>query len=89
MGAESGRHALELFHRHRHEISLIVLDYVMPEMGGQEVVEQIRLVDSDVKILFVTGYIPEDVTASLKVPIIRKPYKRTEFLKTIEQLLNS
>ncbi|NND70383.1 MAG: PAS domain S-box protein [Rhodothermales bacterium] len=89
LGAESGKQALELFHLHRHEISLIVLDFVMPEMGGKEVAEQIRLVDKDVKILFVTGYIPEDVTASLKEPIIRKPYKRTEFLKTIEKLINS
>ena len=61
----------------------------MPEMGGQEVADKIRLVDSDVKILFVTGYIPDDVTAKLKEPIIRKPYKRSDFLKTIEQLLNS
>ncbi|ASJ76808.1 ATP-binding protein [Granulosicoccus antarcticus] len=89
LGAESGRQALELFHLHRHEISLIVLDFVMPEMGGQEVVEQVRLVDSEVKILFVSGYIPEEVSGSLKEPVIRKPYKRTEFLETIEQLLNS
>ncbi len=85
LGADNGRHALELFHLHRHEIALIVLDLVMPEMGGQEAAEQIRLVDSDVKILFVTGYIPEN----LKELTIRKPYKRIEFLKTIEQLLNS
>lgn len=89
LAATNGRHALELFYLHRHEISLIILDFVMPEMGGQEVADKVRLVDSDVKILFVTGYIPEDVTASLKEPIIRKPYKRTDFLKTIDQLLNS
>ena len=89
LAAENGSQALELFQLHRHEISLIILDFVMPEMGGQEVADKIRLVDSDVKILFVTGYIPDDVTAKLKEPIIRKPYKRSDFLKTIEQLLNS
>ncbi len=89
LGAENGRRALELFRLHRNELSLIVLDLVMPEMGGQEVAEQIRLIDSDVKILYVTGYIPEEVTSSLKEPIIRKPYKRAEFLKIIEQQLTS
>jgi PAS domain S-box-containing protein len=89
LGATSGSQALELFHQYRHEISLVVLDFVMPDTGGQETAEQIRLVDNDVKILFVTGYIPEDVNATLTEPIIRKPYKRTEFLKTVEQLLSS
>lgn len=89
LAAEHGKQALELYHRHRDEISLIVLDFVMPTMGGQEVAEQIRLVDNDVKILFVTGYIPEEETANLNEPIIRKPYQRTDFLKTIQQLLGS
>lgn len=87
--AENGRQALDLFQQHRHEISLVMLDFVMPEMGGEEVAKQIRLVDGEVKILFVTGYIPEEVTAGLKEPIIRKPYQRNDLLKAIEQLLNS
>ncbi len=66
---------------------MVVLDLVMPKMGGQEAAEAIRLIDKEVKILFVTGYIPETVTASLNEPIIRKPYKRSLFLKIIEEIL--
>ncbi len=86
--ADNGRQALDLFQQHRHAISLVILDFVMPEMGGEQVAKQIRLVDSEVKILFVTGYIPEEVTAGLKEPIIRKPYQRNDLLKAIEQLLS-
>ncbi|MGQ7848378.1 ATP-binding protein [Granulosicoccus sp. 3-233] len=89
LAAANGVQALELFHQHRHEISLVILDVVMPEMGGEAVAEQIRLVDSDMKILFVTGYIPDEMTAGLTEPIIRKPYQRGDFLKAIENLLGS
>ena len=89
LAAENGKQALELFQQHQQDISLVILDFVMPEMGGEEVAKQIRLIDNEVKILFVTGYIPEDVTAGLQEPIIRKPYQRNDFLKVIEQLLSS
>ncbi len=88
IGACDGREALELYHRYQNDISMLVLDLVMPKMSGQEVADTIRRTDHDVKILFVTGYIPESVTATLKEPIIRKPYKRAEFLKAVGDLLS-
>ena len=38
--AESGKRALELFER--HEIHLLLVDYFMPEMTGEELIRAIR-----------------------------------------------
>ncbi|NNF15134.1 MAG: PAS domain S-box protein, partial [Gammaproteobacteria bacterium] len=87
LAAKDGKEALELFYQYEHEIGLIVLDLVMPETGGQEVAEKIRAHNDNVKILFVTGYIPESTTANLEEPVLRKPYKRSLFLETIAKIL--
>ena len=52
--ASSGQEALDLFHRERPQ--LLVVDYFMPGMTGEEVVREIRREDDDVQILLQTGY---------------------------------
>jgi signal transduction histidine kinase/HPt (histidine-containing phosphotransfer) domain-containing protein len=52
--ASSGQEALDLFRRERPQ--LLVVDYFMPGMTGEDVVREIRRVDDDVQILLQTGY---------------------------------
>ena len=52
--AASGEEALALF-RH-HPVHLIIVDYFMPRMSGEKVVQEIRKLDQDVQILLQTGY---------------------------------
>ncbi|NWF35665.1 ATP-binding protein [Mariprofundus sp. KV] len=56
MTAKNGFQALDIY-RHRGEtIDLVLMDVVMPVLGGPAAAEQIRKINPDVKILFVTGY---------------------------------
>ena len=52
--ASSGQEALDLFRQERPQ--LLVVDYFMPGMTGEDVVREIRREDSDVQILLQTGY---------------------------------
>lgn len=52
--AAGGAEALALF-RCRH-VHLIIVDYFMPEMNGEQLVTEIRKLNSDVQILLQTGY---------------------------------
>ncbi|MDJ0652518.1 MAG: response regulator [Xanthomonadales bacterium] len=85
--AANGREALELYNQHRQEIRLVLLDLVMPVMGGQEVAETIRRSDSDTKILFVSGFVPAGSGSDLKEPILRKPYRASMLLDSVAELL--
>jgi len=54
ISAASGEEALALFRD--HAIDLVIVDYFMPRMSGETVVQEIRKVDENVQILLQTGY---------------------------------
>ena len=55
--APGGLEALQL--TREHEIHLILLDYFMPDMNGEEVVREVRKFDQNVQIVLQTGYASE------------------------------
>jgi signal transduction histidine kinase len=52
--ADGGQRALELFAR--HEVHLLLVDYFMPRMTGEELIAEIRKIDTQVQIVLQTGY---------------------------------
>ena len=63
MAAENGRHALLLFGEHKPAIDLVISDLVMPDMGGEELYQQLAQAYSGhapLRMLLVTGYPVED-----------------------------
>jgi len=52
--AASGAEALSLFRS--RQVHLVIVDYFMPGMSGEAVVQEIRKLDEDVQILLQTGY---------------------------------
>ncbi|MDQ6973186.1 MAG: ATP-binding protein [Mariprofundaceae bacterium] len=54
--AASGREALDMYGEHGEEIDLVVLDVVMPGMGGQDVALALQEIQADVNLMFATGY---------------------------------
>lgn len=55
--ASSGQEALDIFRRER--IQLLIVDYFMPEMTGEELIAHVRREDETVQILLQTGYAGE------------------------------
>jgi DNA-binding response OmpR family regulator len=51
--ATNGKHGLEQFQK--VAVDLCVLDVMMPEMGGFELLERIRLLDSEIPVIFLTA----------------------------------
>jgi DNA-binding NtrC family response regulator len=70
---------------------LVVLDMMMPQMSGTEVLEQIRKVDSDIAVVVSTAYPTVDTAvASLKAQAsdyVKKPIDPPAFLETIRNAL--
>ncbi len=52
--AESGPRALELFGQ--HEVHILLVDYFMPRMTGEELIAEVRKIDTHVQIVLQTGY---------------------------------
>ncbi len=54
--AQDGREAIAVFKKHQEKIDVIVLDMIMPQMGGGETYDQIKKIKPGVKVLLSSGY---------------------------------
>jgi len=54
--AMNGREALTVFRQHRADIRLVILDVIMPEMGGLEAARKMRQINKEIPVIFQTGY---------------------------------
>lgn len=54
--ASDGKTAIEKFQQDHQNIDLVILDMVMPGVGGKEAFESFKQIDPDVKVLLCSGY---------------------------------
>jgi CheY-like chemotaxis protein len=85
--------ALELYKEQRDKISLIILDLVMPEMGGKQCLDELLKIDPRVKVLIASGLATDSgVHATLESGargFVGKPFKMMEMLKEVWEVLNA
>src|SRR6476660_3711337 len=74
MVAENGAAGLEAFMAAPYDISLVLTDVVMPFMSGTELIERIREIRADAKIVLMSGYSEAVVLrkSGVKLPLLRK-----------------
>jgi PAS domain S-box-containing protein len=76
--ARDGQEAVDLFAAHRGRIDLMLLDVIMPRLGGWEAFEQIRKLGGTRPAIFMTGYSSEKVqsqpSAAAGAVVMEKPY---------------
>jgi CheY-like chemotaxis protein len=68
-------------------LDLLVTDMVMPSMHGQVVAQKMRLHNSALPVLFISGYPRLDVGGDLDGSFLQKPFTRGQFLATVSSLV--
>ncbi|MBU8902353.1 MAG: response regulator [Victivallales bacterium] len=58
--AENGLDAIEIYQANPNEIDLVLLDMVMPKLGGHQTFYKIKELDPDAKVLLSSGYVSEE-----------------------------
>jgi len=91
--ATNGAEAVERFTANQETIQLIIMDIVMPKMGGAMAFEQIKAIRPDTKVIFATGY-DMDETLKREMPsdeygILSKPYDIIQLSELIRAQLES
>jgi PAS domain S-box-containing protein len=92
--ASTAAKALEVWNANRSAISLLLTDMAMPgALTGQELAHVIRRENPAVKVLFMSGYIPELVSLDLPmkegVNFLAKPFPPAKLAQTIRQILDA
>jgi CheY-like chemotaxis protein len=93
MEAVDGADAIRQFRNAYKKINLVILDVVMPKMGGREVMSLMREVDPLVKILFTSGYANQGIHTHFileqGLEFIQKPYSTNSLRAKIRQTLDA
>jgi len=90
--ASNGKIAFDLIKKEKQKFDLIVTDLIMPELNGKEFIEKVKRVDSDVKVIYVSGYtdnhIVHDGMLEKDINFIHKPYSINTLSSKIRKVLN-
>ncbi len=90
--AANGEEALDLYARERSRISLVIMDLVMPQMGGKQCLDALLKIDPDVKVLIASGFMIDEQTRKALTGrakgIVKKPFRAKDLLLYVRSTLD-
>ena len=91
--AEGGNEAIKVYEANQDQIDLVILDLIMPDLGGGETFDRLRSIDAGVKVLLSSGYSQEG-EAQLILDrgcdgFIQKPFDMDQIIAQIGDILRS
>lgn len=89
LAARDGVEAVAIFETNVRRISVIVLDVVMPRMGGFEAYRRISARDANVPVIFASGFsgfgTPPNIELVQGENYLQKPFERRQLLDAVER----
>jgi CheY-like chemotaxis protein len=90
--ATNGKDALDLLEKEGTQVSLVILDLIMPEMGGKECLKELRKIDPQRKVLIASGLIADPSTKESVEKgaqgFVSKPFRMKELLRQVRKVLD-
>ena len=93
LSARDGIEAIKIYRKFGTEISLVILDYIMPVMDGAEVFEELRIINPRVAVVLSSGFTEHD---NLRIMLskglrgfIPKPFSRQKLLMQVRATLDA
>jgi len=91
--AQDGDEALLVWQRYQEPIDLVLTDVVMPHMSGREVAERLRLLQPNIKVIYMSGYESGILSSGNKFGsaaiFLQKPFRPAELSKKVREILES
>jgi PAS domain S-box-containing protein len=90
--AGNGREAVALYGAIYRDIDAVILDLIMPEMGGKETFQRLREINPDIIAIVASGYSPDgdvrEMLASGVREFIPKPFRSAQLALSLSRLLS-
>ena len=89
--ASNGAEAVEIFETHKDKIKMVILDIIMPGMGGGVVYDKIKAINPNVKVLLSSGYSVDGMAIELLERgcdgFMQKPFTMEQLSGKIQQIM--
>jgi two-component system, cell cycle sensor histidine kinase and response regulator CckA len=89
--ASNGAEAIEVFREKAKEIAIVVLDMIMPQMGGGETFDKLKEIDPNVRVILSSGYSmtgeADEIVERGCRGFIQKPFTPVDLSKKIREVL--
>lgn len=85
LSARNGYEALQVFDEREDDIDLVIADMCMPYIGGSELIAALQARRSTLRCLGISAYAFD---RDLDLPLLHKPFSRTELLKSVHDALS-
>jgi len=89
--ARSGREAIDAYEANQDKIDMVILDMVMPDMGGGEAYDILKGINPDIKVLLSSGYSLNGQAAEILRRgcdgFIQKPFNVTQLSQKLREIL--
>jgi two-component system cell cycle sensor histidine kinase/response regulator CckA len=93
LSAKTGQEAVDLYAKNKGQIDMVILDMIMPGMGGGETFDKIKEMHPEAKVLLSSGYSVEGQASEILARgcngFIQKPFSVKKLSQTIRQVLDS
>lgn len=91
MSAKVGLEKIERLYEEGHSVALVVSDWLMPGMKGDEFLRATKEKHPEIEAIMVTGQADRDVIDSLTVDgivraVLMKPWSRSELHRAIDEI---
>jgi len=90
LAAGSGQEAVAIYKEKKESIDLVILDMIMPGIGGSKTYDQLFAIDPDVKILLASGYSIDGEAQRIMDKgckgFIQKPFRISELVRKIREI---
>jgi len=89
--APTGKEAVEIYEKIWHTIDLVILDMIMPVMGGAQTFDRLKSLNPNVRVLLSSGYSVDDEVRDILgrgcKGLIQKPYSAKALSQRIREIL--
>lgn len=89
--AQGGPEAIEIFKKDHPSIDLVLLDTIMPQMGGGEVYDRLKEISPEVKVLLSSGYSIDGEASKILARgcngFIQKPFDILQLSQSLQAIL--
>jgi two-component system cell cycle sensor histidine kinase/response regulator CckA len=91
--AEDGEQAVDIYRQRAGEIDLVLLDLVMPKLGGEQTFRRLRLIRPDVRVILSSGYSDSDAQTKFSgkplASFIEKPYIAAQLGEAVKRVFSA